>query len=121
MNWSKLAGFVLHGVIMANTYMKYTEVFTQEQANPIWFLVIGICTTIVAAIIFAKTRGSWGEGVAGGATYGFFLGLFAFFPQFYNSLIIEGWPYYLGWCWAGIGMIEWVIVGAVLGLVYKQA
>ena len=56
MNWSKaliagvvagivlwLANFLMHGVIMAETYMKY-PVFTQEQANPVWFLVITAAT-----------------------------------------------------------------------------
>ena len=135
MNWKKaclagvvggivlwILGFILHGIIMGGTYMKYTEVFSQEEdpINMIWFLVLAIAIAIVAAIIFAKTRSCWADGVAGGATYGFYLGLFTFFPQFYNSLIIDGFPYYLGWCWGGISMIEMVILGIVLAAVYKQ-
>lgn len=114
-----LADFVMHGVIMAQTYVKY-PVFTQEQANPFWFLVISICITIPAALIFAKTRECWSAGVAGGATFGFFLGLFSFFPHFYSPLIYEGFPYYLGWCWGGISLIGMVIVGVVLAAVYKS-
>lgn len=132
MNWTKaiiagvvagfvlwLANFVMHGLIMANAYTKY-PVFSQEEANPILFLVIGILTSIMAAILFGKTRQSWGAGAMGGATFGFFLGLVAFFPQFYNSIVFEGFPYHLNWCWGGIVLIGMVIMGAVLGLMIKK-
>ena len=85
-----------------------------------WFLVIALGIAIVAAFLFAKTRDCWAEGIGGGVKYGLFLGLFSFFPQFYNSLIYEGFPYYLNWCWGGITVIEMLILGAVLAAVYKQ-
>jgi len=69
MNWTKailagvvggvvatIANSVLHGVIMANTYMKYDD-FTKEAANPLWFFLVGICIGMPVAILFAKTRG----------------------------------------------------------------
>lgn len=132
MNWTKvivagvvagivltLANYVMHGVIMANAYTKY-PVFSQEQANPIHFFVLGILTSIMAAILFGKSRQSWSAGASGGATFGFFLGLVAFFPQFYNSMVIEGFPYHLDWCWGGITLIGMVIMGAVLGLLIRR-
>ena len=117
-----LCGFVLHGLIMGSTYMKYKDVFSQEEdpSHMVYFLVLALGIAIVAALIFAKTRGSWGDGVAGGAKYGLMLGLLYFFPQFYNSMIFEGFPYYLNWCWGGIQVIEMVILGIVLALVYKD-
>ena len=56
----------------------------------------------------------------GGATFGFFLGLVAFFPNFYFSLVLEGFPYFLSWCWGGINLIDFVIAGVVLALIYRQ-
>jgi hypothetical protein len=133
MNWSRvliagvaagvalnISDFVMHGLIMRNTYTKYS-VFTQEQANPFLFLVIALCIGIAAAILFAKTRASWAAGAAGGATFGFWLGLVSFFAPFYHSLVFEGFPYYMGWCWGGISLIGAVIGGTVLGLIYKKA
>lgn len=117
-----IAGGVLHGAIMGSTYMKYTEVFSQEEEpmNMFWFFVLALGIAMVAAFLFAKTRDCWAEGIGGGVKYGIFLGLFSFFPQFYNSLIIDGFPYYLNWCWGGISFIEMVILGVVLAAVYKQ-
>ncbi len=88
MNWSKvllagaaggvamnLSDFVMHGLILSGTYTRYPEVFTQEQANPLWFLAIALCMATAAAILFAKTRQSWASGPLGGMTFGVWLGL----------------------------------------------
>jgi len=116
-----LADFVMHGVIMANTYKKYTEVFSQTQANPLWFLAVALCLSLAAAVLFGKTRSSWAAGWTGGASFGFFLGLVGFWPGFYNSLTIEGFPYYLSWCWGGMTLIDAVIAGCVFGAIIKRA
>ena len=135
MNWSKivvagvvggvvhtLAAYVMHGIIMANTYVKYPEVFRQEDNSPAvyWFFVVGMLIGVTACVLFAKTRDAWGDGVGGGATFGFYLGLVVFFLQFYPTLVIEGFPYYLSWCWGGIDLIGFTILGAVLGVMYKK-
>lgn len=113
-----LVDFVLHGMIMSSTYTEYS-VFTQEQANPLWFFVIAILIGIFATALFAKTRDCWAEGIKGGLTYGFFLGLVFFFQPFYNPLVLEGFPYYLSWCWGGINMIDALVFGLVIGGLYK--
>lgn len=113
-----LAGFVLHGVVMASTYMKY-PVFTQTAASPVYFLLIEVLIALPAAALFSKTRASWGAGVAGGVAFGFWVGFLGFFAQFFNPLIFEGFPYYLAWCWGGINMIVSLILGAVLGMMIK--
>ena len=134
MNWTKaaltavvggivmwLVSFVLHGMILGNTYMKYTDVFTQEAANPFSFLIVEILIAFPAAVIFARTRGSWGTGIGGGLIFGFWLGLFGGFAQHFNPLVIEGFPYYLAWCWFGTNMIVSLALGAVLGLMIRPA
>jgi len=134
MNWTRIvlsgvaAGivgnlydFVAHGVVMAETYQGLPEVFSQEQANPAYFFAISVCVWIAIAILFAKTRSSWAEGWKGGATYGFFVGLVGFFPNFYNVLVIADWPYNMCWAWGAIRLIGGIVGGAVLGMVYKRA
>lgn len=114
-----IAEFVMHGIIMSKTYARY-PIFTQEQANPLWFLVIAVCMGLAAALLWARTCKCWPDGVKGGATYGFFLGLVLFFPGFYNTLIYVDFPYYLSWCWGSINVIGMVILGSVISLVYKK-
>ena len=132
MNWQKalLAGvvagiamsvaeFVMHGMIMANTYSKY-PVFSQEQANPLHFVLVAVCISLFAAILFGKTRRCWADGLQGGATYGLFLGLIVFWVRFYDALVYEGYPYYLSWCQGGINLIVALVAGSVMGLIYKR-
>jgi hypothetical protein len=114
-----IADFIMHGMIMANAYTKYPA-FATEQANPIWFTLIAVCIGIATALLFARTRGSWAEGFAGGLKFGAFVGLVAFFPPFYNSIVINGFPYHMGWCWGGINFIGFVALGCTLGLIYKK-
>ena len=133
MNWKKalLAGavagialniseFVMHGLIMSGTYMKYPDVFSQDQSNPLYFLLVAMCIAIFGAILFAKTRQCWADGFKGGATYGFFLGMVFFWARFYDAIVYEGYPYYLSWCQGGINLIVIVIAGAVMGAIYKR-
>lgn len=134
MNWGKIllggivAGiamnivdFVSHGVLLANTYTELDDVFTQTQANPVWFVLIAVCLSIALAIMFSRTRECWAAGAQGGATFGAYMGVFAFFPSFYDTLVVDGFPYYLAWCHGSIAFIGAVVAGAVLGLIIKRA
>jgi hypothetical protein len=134
MNWTKaviagvvggfvvnLYSWVMHGMIMGPTYVKYPETFQQEGSNPLWFFVVSISIGVAGALLFGKTRAAWGAGVKGGVTFGFFIGLVSFFSQFYSPLVINGFPYYLSWCWGGISLIGWMVFGAVAALLYKPA
>ncbi|UCF38202.1 MAG: hypothetical protein JSU96_04930 [Acidobacteriota bacterium] len=115
-----IANFVMHGVIMAGAYTKHQAFAVEEQANPLHFLLIAVCAGIMVAILFAKTQSCWAPGIAGGATFGLFVGLAYFFMTFYYPLVIAGFPYHMGWCWAGIDLIQFVVYGAVIGALYKK-
>ena len=133
MNWGRaviagaVGGFVLgvynflvHGFIMRRTYESRPEVF-RADSSPVWFFVVVIVVGIAGALLFAKSRSSWSAGLKGGVTFGFWVGLIAFFVQFYNPLIFAGFPYSLSWFWGGITLIGWIIFGAVASAIYKEA
>jgi len=131
MNWSRaliagvvggvvmnFASFVIHGVILANTYTRY-PVFTQEQANPLHFFLVAGAIGATSALLFVKTRRSWPAGAKGGLAFGVLLGVALFFRPFYNPLVLEGFPYYLAWCWGGSEVIVASVYGLVVGAIYK--
>jgi hypothetical protein len=133
MNWTRigLAGvsagivtwisdFVLHGIVMSATYQRLSQVYTQTQSNPALFLVVAVAIGLMAALLFARTRGSWAAGWKGGLSFGLFLGLVLFFQRFYDPLVIDGFPYYLSWCQGGISMIDSLLAGATIGCVMKS-
>lgn len=133
MNWTRIllgglaagivtnvADFVLHGMVMGPTYKRLDTVFSQTPANPLWFTLVAVTISFFAALLFARSRGSWAPGWKGGLTYGFFLGLVGFFHGFYDPLVIDGFPYYLSWCQGGITLIDSLLAGAVLGVIVKR-
>lgn len=132
MNWGKVAlsalvggivvwlsDFVMHGIVLGDTYRKYPEVFVQESTGVGWFLLISISIALVVGALFAKTRSVWALGVSGGVAFGFWVGMVGFFPAFYWPLVLDGYPYYLAWCQGGVTVITSLILGAVLGLLNK--
>lgn len=133
MNWSRLllggllggvaldlANFVMHGFILRTAYVKY-PVFTQEAANPAYFVLTDVMIGLAAALLFMRSRSAWPAGAAGGALFGVLLGLVLFFPPFYNPLVLEGFPYHLSWCWGGVNLIGYTLLGLVLGLVIRKS
>ena len=114
--------FVEHGVILADTYKKYSpQPFTATEANPGYFALIAVLTGIAAAILFAKTRQSWADGWKGGVTFAFFGALVSIWANFHQPLVIEGFPYYLAWCWSGSQMIAGLAGGAGLGVMLRRS
>ena len=131
MNWGRIAiagivggiclnvaNFIQHGFIMGASYTKY-PIFEVAPANPLMFTMTDILIGLTAAILFAKTRKSWSDGAVGGLSFGILLGLVGFFPNFYNSLVLNGFPYHLSWCWGGITVVGYAVMGTVQGLLYR--
>ncbi len=131
MQWSKaiIAGavggvanavysFIMHGLIMGNTYQSRPEVFRQDT-NPVWYPIVAILLGVVAGLFFARSRSAWSAGVKGGVNFGLWLGLVGFAATFYDPLIFAGFPYFLTWCWGAITLIGWLVYGAVAGAMYK--
>jgi hypothetical protein len=110
-----LVDFVLHGMVLGKTYQRFPEAFSQKPANMVLFGAVAIAIGLATAPLFARTRSSWAPGWRGGATFGLFLGAAGFFAGFYHPLTIDGFPYFLAWCWGGIHLVEWLAGGAVLG------
>lgn len=110
----------MHGMLMANTYRRYTPEVFREDDNMMWFIVIPLLLGIAGALAFAKSRAAWGAGPKGGAVFGFWIGLIAFVANFYTPLIYAGYPYFLTWCTGGIMLIGWMLTGAVFGALYKS-
>jgi hypothetical protein len=79
-------------------------------------LGVGIALLTVFYALFAR-RGAANVGT--GLLFGVFIGLIAgWMPQVYNKMLIVDWPFYKAWAPAGLG--EFVVIGLVLGLTYRN-
>ncbi len=112
--------FVMHGMILGNTYKSMPEVFNQTE-NPTWFIVGDFVAVLVFAWFYDKVYASFGGGTMGGLMYGLYAGVLVSFPTWiFNHLIFAGFPYGMAWQITLLNIIWGVIAGAVLGAIYKK-
>ena len=115
-------GFLVYGMALANQFSQYPGVYRPPEDTshmPILFggILIGAAT---AAYIYAKGY-EGGSGVAEGIRFGAALGIF-----------VGGYSTLINWAVLNIGrslaismaaaaFVEWLLIGLVIGLVYKPA
>lgn len=93
-----------------------------EMMGMMWiYYVVYLISSFVITLIFSK--GYEGKGIAEGMRYGLYIGLLLATPMAYASYAMYPMPYSLSLQWFIYGMIEYVIIGIVLSMVYgkKQA
>ncbi len=113
-------GFLVYGMLLAGEFGRYPNVYRPNDAAPV-FLMCMFCGIFVAmlfaVVIYSKGLevGGAGEGLRFGALLGVFLGsLFA--SVSYGTLNIGR---KLAGLMAVAGLFEWIIVGTVIGAVYR--
>jgi len=117
----QVLGFLINGVLLADTYKALASVWRPEaemQAKMWIFLVTGFVSTFLFCYIF--TRGYENKGLAEGLRYGGLVGLLITVPMAYDSYVVYPIPYSLALSWLFTGMAYWLILGAVLALIYRR-
>ena len=121
--FDSLYGFLVYGMLMVPEFERYPGVFRSADAGmgflPLMFagLLIAI---LAAAMIYAKGY-EGGSGLAEGARFGLLLAVFvvfAFVAVNYATLNIGR---KLAVMTAAAGFVEWLLIGTIIGLVYKPA
>lgn len=114
-------GFVVHGRLIAKDYIPYPEgVYRAGDAaqTHMPFALVGLFVAILAfATVYAKSCRT--VGARSGASIGFLFGIFmtgAFVAVNYATLNISG---KLASELAVSELVEWSLVGTVVGLIYK--
>jgi hypothetical protein len=115
-------GGVVYGMILRDQFGQYPSVYRPpEDMSHMPYLICGILLgMIAAAYIYAKGyegRGGVGEGLRFGAAMGVFVVGYVAIISF--AVMNIGRKLTLGL--AAAGFVEWLIVGVVIGLVYKPS
>jgi hypothetical protein len=114
-------GFLVWGTAMAPEFEKYPGVYRPADTGPAYLpLMFGglFIAILAAAIIYAKGY-EGGSGLAEGARFGVLLGVFvvlAFASVNYATLNVGR---TLAVMAAAASFVEWLVVGTIIGLVYK--
>ena len=115
-------GFVVYGNLLTAEFAQYPGVFRPLEAMnakmPILFVGL-LIMMFVAAFIYAKGY-EGGAGFPEGARFGALIGLFVAATAVGNYAILNIGSR-LATALALAGLVEWTIVGVVIGLVYRPA
>ena len=110
---------LIHGVILMSTYMAMQSVWRADMMAKMWVLhVVKLITAFFFVVIFSK--GYENKGIMEGIRYGFYVGMIVasgFGLGTYASFPI---PHALALHWFVLTLIEYVIAGVVVALVYGR-
>jgi hypothetical protein len=116
-------GFLVYGMLLAPEFARYPGVYRSNEAGMAFLPVMfgGLFVAIVAAsIIYAKGY-EGGSGAAEGMRFGVLLAVFvvlAFAAVNYATLNIGR---RMALMTAAAAFVEWLVIGTIIGLVYKPA
>jgi hypothetical protein len=116
-------GFLVHGVLLKDTYMQYVGVMRPEaQANAILPIAFGCALVGFFAFAYAYAKGyEGGNGVQEGLRFGVLVGIMlCAFGSVWDYMM---WPIgkRLLAAWLIDFVVEFAIYGMVVGLIYKPA
>jgi hypothetical protein len=116
-------GFLVYGMLIAPEFSRYPGVYRSNEAGmaflPLMFAGLFIAFA-AAAIIYAKGY-EGGSGVAEGARFGFLLAVFVVFAFAAVNYAVLNIGRRLAVMTAAAGFVEWLVIGVIIGLVYKPA
>ena len=114
-------GFLVYGMLLAGEFGRFPNVYRPSDASPTYLMCMfcGIFVAMIfAVVIYSKgieSHGGAAEGMRFGAVLGVFVG--ALFSSIsYGTLNIGR---KLAAMMAVAGLFEWILVGTVIGLVYR--
>jgi hypothetical protein len=114
-------GFLVYGTLLYGEFSRYPGVYRPSDAPPFFLMTMfaGIFVAMLAAVVIyskgIESQGGAGEGIRFGALLGVFLGVL-FASISYGTLNIGR---KLTAMMAVAGIVEWTLVGAAIGAVYR--
>ena len=115
-------GYAVHEVWLAETYAGLASVFRAEadMMGMMWLMMVAsILSLFLFCYIF--TKGYEGKGIAEGARYGLYMGLFLSLPMAIDQYVVYPLPSNLAVCWFVAGVVSFVIAGSVFAAIYKPS
>lgn len=118
---SEILMYLIHGVILASTYEATKDLWRPDMESLMWiYHVLAIIGAFFFTFIFSK--GYEGKGTAEGVRYGLYIGIWMGAGMAYGTYSMINIPYSLALQWFFFSIIECIIYGIALTMVFgKQA
>ena len=121
--WDACYGFLVYGMLIAPEFARYPAVYRSNEVGQMYLPLMfgGLFIAIVAAAIVYAKGYEGGSRVAEGSRFGLLLGVFVVFAFAGVNYAVLNIGRRLAVMVAAAGFVEWLVIGLVIGLVYKPA
>ncbi len=114
-----LIEYIINTLFLASAYEATANLWRPMAEMKMWlFYIVYLFVAFFFTLIFSK--GYEGKGAVEGLRYGFYVGMLMAVPMAYGSYAFMPIPYYLALQWFIYGLIEYIILGVVLALVWGK-
>jgi hypothetical protein len=117
-----VTNLIIHVGLLASAYHteEMMKLMRPEADAKTWiFFVTSAIISFFFTLIFSK--GYTGKGMGEGIRYGLYVGLLMATPMAYDSYASYPLPYSLALQWFIYGMIQYIILGAIVAMVYGKS
>ncbi len=115
-------GFVIHGVLMNDTYEALGAVFRPKEVmdSMMWIMIVS-AAVVLFVFCYVFTQGREGTGVMEGVRYGTLMGVFLGLPTSVDVYVIYPITQELAAIWFITTVVSLMIAGAVFSVIYKPS
>jgi hypothetical protein len=115
----EILDYLIHSVILMPTYESLKHLWRPDMESKMWIVVlVALIWSVLFTLIFIK--GYEGRGWLEGVRFGLLIGLFWAIPMAYGSYAMYPIPYSLALQWFLYGLVESILAGIVVALVYGR-
>jgi hypothetical protein len=109
---------IVHMVILKKAYEALGPILRADMTSLVWIFHVG---ALIMAFLFTYIfiKGYENKGIAEGVRYGVIIGLFANIPYGFYDYAMYPLPFSLCLQWFIYGMIEFIICGIIVAVIYK--
>ena len=113
-------GFVIHEVMMGDTYEKLATIFRPEaEMQSMMWIMMASSALMMLMFCYIFTRGHEGKGIVEGVRYGVLIGLLMAGPMAIDQYVIFPVPGNVAMIWLISGIASLTIAGAIFATIYK--
>ncbi len=114
----EILDYVVNSLILGPNLESVKNLFRSDMGSMIWvYSVITLIGSFFFSFIFSK--GYEGKGIWEGVRYGLYIGIWMSVGMAYGTYAMIAIPYSLALQWFIYGVIEYIIAGIVLALIFK--
>jgi hypothetical protein len=115
----EIMSLIVDYLILGSTYESLQNIWRPDMQSKMWiFHVVMLFGAFFFSFIFSK--GYEGKGIAEGVRYGLYIGIWLSVGMAYSTYAMIDIPYSLALQWFIYGVIQYVIYGIALALVFKK-